>query len=130
MIFLDTNILLRLLLKDEKEQYKKVTRFIEEYKGKFFISDIVVLEVFQVLTGKRLGYSHKRAAFILKEVLTTLHIYSTIEHMQAHFWCCDFLQTTSVDYTDAFLMARATLQNAKIASFDSDIKRSFRIEMN
>ena len=99
MIALDTNILLRLVLQDDKEQGKAVARLLQTIseENPAYISIIVMVELYWVLQNKP-GHSRKSAAFIIGKILDTKEF--EIEHEEiilGEFGAVDF---TKVDLAD------------------------------
>ena len=74
MIGLDTNVLIRYLVQDDKKQAGLATRFIEKNRdepGSIFISQIVLCEVDWVLK-RSYNLSHVKRLQILRQLLDTL----------------------------------------------------------
>ena len=77
MIALDTNVLIRFLIQDDKQQAKAVlTRFAEYEKNKqsFFVTQLVVLELIWVLESvydvSRKDILHSLSELLLMPILT------------------------------------------------------------
>lgn len=58
MIAIDTNVLLRYLLQDDKDQARKAAALITGHES-VLVTDIVLVETIWVLTGKRYGLDHE-----------------------------------------------------------------------
>ncbi len=58
MIAIDTNVLLRYLLQDDKSQARKAAALITGHES-VLVTDIVLVETIWVLTGKRYGLDHE-----------------------------------------------------------------------
>lgn len=58
MIAIDTNVLLRHVLQDDKNQSIRATRLIEHH-DKVLVTDIVLIETIWTLRGKKYGHSHR-----------------------------------------------------------------------
>ena len=74
MIGLDTNILIRYLTNDDKEQAKLASKVIEEYTSQsqsLFINNIVMCELVWVLTR---GYKYKKDQIVsvLRHILRAI----------------------------------------------------------
>ncbi len=101
MIAIDTNIVVRLLTKDDVEQYQKAYRLFEQHP--IFISDTVILETEWVL---RFAYQFSREQIIdaLGKLLGLPNVtvnYPTIV-AQAFTW-----HSQGLDFADAFHLANS-----------------------
>lgn len=73
MIGLDTNVLVRYLVRDDKRQAEKASVYIREATSKgtdFFISNIVLCELIWVLESSY-GFSKNEICDILEKILVT-----------------------------------------------------------
>jgi len=103
MIGLDTNILIRYLTQDDKEQAALATKLIEEQTGiphSIFINNIVLCELIWVLDR---GYKYKKENIIC----VLRHIFSTEEFAfenQNILWeALDEFENNSLDFSDALI---------------------------
>ena len=131
MIYIDTNIILRLILNDSPKQTKKVIAFLKKTTEELHISSCVVMEIFQVLTASRLNFSHSQASKIITQILFDTEKL-TVEHPKTHALALKTLGKRKLDYVDAFLSAQAKLNQKKVLSFDKDIDkidRNLRIKL-
>ncbi|HWZ65719.1 MAG TPA: PIN domain-containing protein [Patescibacteria group bacterium] len=67
---LDTNVLLRLLLKDVPDQHQSAVALIKSHAGQFAIADIAIMEIVFVLTGETYGFSRAQAREAVEGVMS------------------------------------------------------------
>lgn len=111
MIAIDTNIIVRLLVNDDADQYKKAYRLIDDHD--VFIADTVILETEWVL---RFAYDFKadQIANALSKLLglPNVHVNHPSLIAQAITW-----HTQGLDFADAFHLANSQ-QCKKFYTFD------------
>ena len=118
MRIVDTNIILRYVLRDHEEMYAKASRLLE--KQEIFIPLEVVAEVVYVL--EKVYHTEKND---IRETLLTLSNYDNLsfyEHdvmTESLMFYCD----EKLDYIDAMLCAYKKIKQAKIDSFDKRLKK-------
>jgi predicted nucleic acid-binding protein len=123
MEFLDTNIILRYVTKDDPDQSARSLAFLQELEaGRRTVATCegVVVEVVQVLESKRL-YNFPRAAIhaALTDVIRMRGI--RLPHKRTYLRALDLYASTKLDFVDALAVAhmeRATITT--IVSFDRD----------
>jgi len=116
---LDSNVILRLMLKDVPEQYDLALALVESDKSRFFVSDtaigefVFVLERFYKLTRDQIGevlnglFSIKSIDCNRELALTALEYYC--EHRQ-------------LSYADCYMAASSEFMNAApLWTFDRDL---------
>ena len=122
-VLLDANILIRFLVRDHEEHYLKsveIFRAIEEGKMEAMLMDFIMAEVIYVL--KRIyKYEKKEISSTLKKILLYKHLYT--ENKLVTFEALDIYAEKNVDFADAMLCAKKTLEGFEIVSFDKDIGR-------
>ena len=67
MIAIDTNVLLRYLLQDDKQQASKANRLIESHES-VFVSDVVLVETVWTLAGKRYKLEPEAVAQVIRSL--------------------------------------------------------------
>lgn len=120
-VALDTNIVLRLLLEDNKEQLNKARRIIKENNkdGDVFISSVVFLEMYFVLT--------KFYQWLDMDVFLA---FDRILHVKQFFFENELAVRMAisrtkkgVDFSDALIGQIGSLRNIKTYTFDKKLKR-------
>ena len=119
MIGIDTNILVRYLTSDDKEQFKLAETIIENYAtepGSIFINNIVICELIWVLNR---GYKYKKdqIVFVLKNVLRAVEF--KFENCNILWEALDEYEKKDLDFSDS-LIARINESNKCIKTFTFD----------
>ncbi len=125
-LILDTNVILRFLLKDVPELYQRaeqVFRLVENDKLEVLLSDLVLSECIWVLEKfykvPRQQISQNLLVFLqAKGVLTETP--KPVLEKGLSTW-----SKSSLDWTDALLVAKAAHGNTKLITFDREIKKKF-----
>ena len=121
--FIDTNIVLRFLLKDNKIQYPQALKIFEKAEGgkiSIWTTDVVILEVVWTLKSV---YKYDR--FTIKEKIEGLLALPNLEVLNKKL----VLQTIqdfankNVDFADAYNYQLAKKEDKRILSFDKDFKK-------
>jgi len=131
MIYIDTNIIIRLILNDSPIQTKKIISYLDKIDIDLYIPSVVVMEIFQVLTAKRLSFSHRHSSEMITQLLFDTEKI-VVEHSKTHLMSLKILKKKKIDYVDAFLIAESVLYDCKVLSFDKDldkIDKSIRIKL-
>ena len=66
---IDTNIIVRLITRDDEKQLKKVRKLLSHEEKLFVFEDIAMMEVVFVLSGKMYQYGREKIAAKIKSVL-------------------------------------------------------------
>jgi len=125
-LILDTNVILRFLLNDVPELYGKAERIflqVEEGKLEVLLSDLVLSECVWVLEKfykvPRQEIAEKISSFLQAKGVHTETPKSVFEEALSTW------SGSTLDWTDAFLVAKASHGNTKLLTFDREIKRKF-----
>jgi len=116
---LDTDVLIRFLVKDDPNKAKRFRFFLEKHKG-LILTDVTVAEVFWVLNS---FYQVNKTDIIdhLTTLISTPEIscnYSTLS------LTLQILTTHNLSFVDAYVAASAlTSKNKTIVSFDHDFNK-------
>lgn len=122
MILVDTNILIRLLTKNPQKQVDKIKFFLNVNEQELYITSLVLLETYQVLTGKIYQMKHNKAAQSILELVFNSRVFE-IEQKNLHHQTLQLLLQKKTDYTDAFLQTQAIFNENTILSFDNDFDK-------
>jgi predicted nucleic acid-binding protein len=122
-VFIDSNIIIRLVVKDLEPQFlkaKKLMREVEQEKKQGVVSILVINEIIWILEHY---YLLKRSDYIpiLQALLSlkNLKIYETKK--DDIFEILTKMERKNIDFTDFYLILIA--KGYEIASFDKDISR-------
>lgn len=126
MIFVDTNIFLRFVLKDNLQQYKEARQLLRKGAGReveLFTSTVAIFEVYWVLKS---FYQKNREEIskILRQILSFGYI--SIDNKAALSFAVEYYSKTSFDLADCFHLFYAQENKAgKFATFDEKLQRVF-----
>ena len=124
MIGIDTNVLVRYLVRDDEHQHKQADALITHYitnSRKIFINNIVICELIWVLGSKGYKYSRLQISDLLKELLSTVEF----EFEEHHLLWLSFLEykNSTADFSDILISKINTQHNCRTTySFDKGTK--------
>ncbi len=119
---IDTNLIIRIITDDNAYKAQAAIAFLDK-KSNTVISSLVIFEVFQVLSGRYLGYSKKEAAEKLLYFLEVINRVTYIEDLSLHLQACSLIIQTNLDYIDCYLGIKSRIENFTVVSFDNDFKK-------
>ena len=123
MAFIDTNILLRWLLGDRAELSKKAEKLIDNAKSaSLLVTEIVASEIVYVLRGTGRD-RHQVAEALLLIGRTPSLKYENEELMQD---VINLIASTSLDFADCYLLARAKRENIGLETYDKQLTNKYR----
>ena len=128
MIYIDTNIILRILLNDNPLQTNKIKKFISTTNQDLYINKLVVLETFQTLTGKILNFSPQQASQALSTLLFETSFF-IIEDKINILNTLKILEKNKTDFVDAYLVI-VTQKKDSLLSFDTGIDKISKKRIN
>ncbi|HFU76052.1 MAG TPA: type II toxin-antitoxin system VapC family toxin [Arcobacter sp.] len=122
-VLLDANVIIRFLTRDHEEHYLKsveVFKSIESGETEALLMDFILAEVVYVL--KRI-YKHEKEdiSSALKKLLLYKHLYT--DNKIVTFEALDIYAKRNIDFADAMLCAKKSLEGFSIVSFDKDVER-------
>jgi len=125
-ILIDTNALLRFLIKDIPEQAESVRKLFQSAKhGKVavIISPLIIFEVIFAL--------FKFYKFPKSQVLKAIEVflssgYLVIEDKAILTHAINIYKVKNLDFVDCYLIAKAKTQNIEIFSFDKNLKKALQ----
>lgn len=124
MVYLiDTNIIIRFLVGDHAEhlaQSSAIFQRIEHGDIEVYILESVLMEAFFVLT-KFYKLSKEEVINDLKRILSLEGVINDDKLLL--FETLSIIENKNIDFVDALLCARQSLQGVEILSFDNDIKK-------
>ncbi|TSC90031.1 MAG: PilT protein domain-containing protein [Microgenomates group bacterium Gr01-1014_5] len=132
MIFIDTNLFLRFLLKDNLSQHKQAEKLLlrgAKEEVKLFTSVIVIFEVYWVLKSV---YKKDRRELVkeLRQILDLKFI--QLDYRESLTLAVEHYSTTRFNLPDSFNLFYAKKNNAdKFATFDEKLQKAFaKLESN
>ncbi|HFU76573.1 MAG TPA: type II toxin-antitoxin system VapC family toxin [Arcobacter sp.] len=122
-VLLDANVIIRFLTRDHEEHYLKsveVFKSIESGETEALLMDFILAEVVYVL--KKI-YKHEKEdiSSALKKLLLYKHLYT--DNKIVTFEALDIYVKKNIDFADAMLCAKKSLEGFSIVSFDKDVER-------
>lgn len=120
MIAIDTNVLLRRILRDDALQAQKVDKLFEKHKA-ILITDVALVETIWTLRGKKYGASKETIQQVIMSLLEEANV--TFENQQA-VWSAlnDYISAKEVktpsgikdvDFSDALIINKAKIVMAQ-----------------
>ncbi len=125
MISLDTNVLVRLIARDDPKQAQKVIAFLFDLESKnkqAFVSSLVILETMWVLSTS-LKKTRQEVIQIILRVLKTPTL--VIENGEELKELLDFAVHNTLDLSDLMISYRCRVENAlPVMTFDKKASRN------
>ncbi len=116
---LDANLIIRLLTNDDEKKARAVEKLFSNQKQAFLLLDLTLAEVVWTL----ISY-YKIPKKIVCEKLRELLLLSNIKSDRGVLMLSlEIYQTKKIDYTDAYLAAKALSQKLIIYSYDRDFDK-------
>ncbi len=123
MIFVDTNILIRLMTDDVPSLRRQAEKQLAGHKpGELFVPDIVLTELFFVLQNNPLyRFSRQQVCKLLQELLESPQLVITGSAVEA-LELAD--KHPKLDFTDCLLAVYAGQKKNRLLSFDKDLLKA------
>jgi predicted nucleic-acid-binding protein len=122
MTLLDTNILLRWLLGDDKELSSKAEKIVQEAKSSsLLITDIIVAEVVYVLRST--GRDRQQTSEALLLIGRTEAFRYENDELLAEI--IKLISTTKLDFADCYLLARSHREKLELETFDGLLNKLY-----
>jgi len=126
MIVVDTNLLLRYLLADNKNQFQTASNLlIKATSGEeeLFIPSLVIFEIFWVLSS-HYEMDPKDITDIIKKLLDLTNV--SIENRELILQTIDKMEYSNLGFNDNYLISQALQLGAtSIATFDRKLQKQF-----
>lgn len=131
MIGIDTNILVRYLINDDKEQYKAATKLLKQYfskKGSIYVNNIVLCELVWVLeTGYK--YSRELITNAIKTLLQTIEFKFDQHHLLV-VAIMEYEKSTKIDFADILISLSNKHHGCSTTySFDKALSKLSNVEI-
>lgn len=124
MIGIDTNILVRYLTEDDKEQSLIAAELLETYTGKtnsIFINNIIICELIWVL-DRGYKYKKKQITDVIKQILSTEEF--AFERQDVLWLALDQYNQNNADFSDCLIAELNKYHNCqKTFSFDKSVTK-------
>ncbi|MEO8581596.1 MAG: PIN domain-containing protein [Patescibacteria group bacterium] len=120
----DTNILLRLFLRDHPVQAQKAEKIIENLLIQnqiLFIDPLVISEFLFVSTGGKYNISKKEAVHFLFIFFQNKQVVTVNKSVLLN--SLDTFQNKNIDFVDCYLALKAKTHSTKVISFDKDFDK-------
>jgi predicted nucleic-acid-binding protein len=119
-MIIDTNILIRFLTNDSPELSEKAVQILEN--NECIITTLVLAEVVYVLTSV---YKYEKDDLLpLFEVMNMDNL--VVEDKALNILALTRFCTTNLNFTDAWILARAEIEDTKVATFDKDLAKALK----
>ncbi|MDR2929451.1 MAG: PIN domain-containing protein [Propionibacteriaceae bacterium] len=118
---LDTNVLLRLALRDIPAQYEVARDLVVAQNSHFVVTDTAIAEVVHALMH-HYHFSRGQVAAVIEAILAEPAITSNVRLITATL--NQFLSQPQLSYTDCYLAEEANLgHNIPLLTFDKDLAK-------
>ena len=124
MYFVDTNIFLRVLTKDDTERAERCFALLKKAEAKeieLVTTEAVITEIVYILASKKwFGLSHERIHELLSPILRTKGLYIPKKHV--YFRALDVYAQHNLDFEDCIIVAHMEEQHIQeLYSYDAGI---------
>lgn len=122
---LDTNSILRLLIKDVPSQSKKVEKLIQDAsrsKLTITIPEIVVFEIAFTLE-KYYEYKKEQIIFAIKSILSTSYL--EVENRSLFLNALSIHEHKSIELVDSFLLVKSIDSKKELFTFDKKLNKLY-----
>jgi len=119
---IDTNFLLRFLLKDVPDQSQKSKQYITQAKDKkikIVIPQIIIFEIYYVLS-KYYNFPKQQIANALQKILSTKYL--SIENKNTFLNTLSLWKNNNIEFVDNFLLSLSQEKKYQILTFDKKLK--------
>jgi predicted nucleic-acid-binding protein len=121
MIGIDTNVLVRYIVRDDPEQTRIATRFLEKHLtagNPGFISQVVLCEIVWVLK-RAYGYDKSVMLQVIKQILSTQEF--KVEHAECAWQAVGDFEKGNADFSDYLIGSSNRLQGCEYTvTFDKE----------
>lgn len=122
-VVIDTNAILRFILKDVPPQSKKVADLIKKAKGSKLLIIIPEVVVFEVYHSLRTYYSFSKEELIeVLESLLSAH-YFQVENKFNFIECLKDYKLFNLSFADSFILAKVISQDLELFTFDKKLEK-------
>ena len=118
MVYCDTNIILRYLLKDDDGLYKISEAIIE--KEDIFLLNEVTAEIVYVLL-KTYTVEKKKICLVLTDLFSKSNIYFNSKEIILE--ALNLFEKNSIDFVDCILCSYFLVENVLVKSFDKKVEK-------
>jgi predicted nucleic acid-binding protein len=124
MTFIDTNVVLRWLLRDHPTLSAKARDLVQTAEDKpeeLYITDVVLGEIFYVMKNK--GYENRQTADILYGLLEQpAFMFDQESRLNL---LIDIIRETTLDFADCYLISRAVFSKEPLETFDKPMLKAY-----
>lgn len=122
-LLVDTNIIMRILAKDDVEQLRHISNMLESRKYELIITAVTITEACWILGSKNGDYrlSNETIGDIFLDLLTVDNIYPEDDDIRTALH--QFVKAKNVDFVDCYLSAKSNRSKTPIATYDKDFRK-------
>lgn len=121
--FLDTNVILRFLLKDNPDLFQKAKNYFQKAKQDKLILVVVpqvIFEVNYVLAGVY-SFSKTKRVKVVKQIVSAAAL--RVERREMLLEALDKYKECNIDLVDIYLWCLARQEKGQVVSFDEDFEK-------
>ncbi len=121
--FLDTNVILRFLLKDNPDLFQKAKNYFQKAKQNklaLVVVPQVVFEVNYVLAGVY-SFAKTKRVKVIKQIVSAAAL--RVERREILLKALDKYKECNIDLVDIYLWCLARQEKGEVVSFDEDFKK-------
>jgi uncharacterized protein len=126
MNFIDTNICIRYLTRDDEKKFQDCAKFFEKVESKeilVVLLESILAEIVYVLSSKKINYNFTRSEINI--CLTSIILLDGVETMKntkkVYLSALDLFEKSNLDFEDCLLIANLNSENDRIISYDKGI---------
>lgn len=121
--YVDTNVFLRFLLKDNIDQYKEIESLLRKAKDKKVRLRVPVIVIFEISFVLKSYYHLSKDEIIgMLESLVALS-YVKIDEREVFSRAIQLYKSSVISFVDCFLIAKAQIEGKELFTFDKDLKK-------
>lgn len=120
MNLIDTNVIIRFLLKDHPTQSPATKKLLDNFQERLLLTDVVVAETIWLLTS----YYKLPKEEVIEKVYLIINLPGIDSNKPILIRALYFYRNFNIDYIDAYLAAYSEEENLEgIYSFDEDLDK-------
>lgn len=128
MKFIDTNICIRYLTRDDEKKFQDCANFFEKVQSKeisVILLESILAEIVYVLSSKKINYNFTRSE--INTCLTSIILLDGVETLKnskkVYLSALDLFEKSNLDFEDCLLIANLNSEKDRIFSYDKGIDK-------
>ena len=121
-VILDTNVLLRFILRDVEGQYQTAKNFFIKARAQKIILIVPQIVIFEIVFNLEKYYKFSKSTIIekIKDLL-----FSSLEIEDANIFnlAINIFKDTNLEFVDSFIIAKSQIKQVPIFTFDKALKK-------